>query len=157
MWPVKGSSVSRPKSTRSLIDSDGDTTPRLSSRASQPPGLSFNHFKPKVWYLSEVHLFRCWTHHGHDGSTIKFYFQKHPSHFATLSFVKTKHFFARAKLSIRKTFCKTKIWGEVIKSKEGNAGIGLAHNFYQLMHPASEKDFKRNKEVANAPGLALCY
>jgi hypothetical protein len=25
------------------------------------------------------------------------------------------------------------------------------------MHHVSEKDFKRNKEVANAPGLALCY
>jgi hypothetical protein len=25
------------------------------------------------------------------------------------------------------------------------------------MHQVGEKDFKRNKEVANAPGLALCY
>jgi hypothetical protein len=25
------------------------------------------------------------------------------------------------------------------------------------MHQASEKDLKRNKEVANAPGLALFY
>jgi hypothetical protein len=25
------------------------------------------------------------------------------------------------------------------------------------MHQASEKDFKRNKEVENASGLALCY
>jgi hypothetical protein len=25
------------------------------------------------------------------------------------------------------------------------------------MHQASEKDFKRDKEVANALGLALCY
>jgi hypothetical protein len=25
------------------------------------------------------------------------------------------------------------------------------------MHQASEKDFKNSKEVANAPGLALCY
>jgi hypothetical protein len=25
------------------------------------------------------------------------------------------------------------------------------------MHQVSEKDFKWNKEVANAPGLALCY
>jgi hypothetical protein len=47
MWPVKGSSVSRPTSERSLIDSDGDTTPRLLSRASQPPGLSFIIFNPK--------------------------------------------------------------------------------------------------------------
>jgi hypothetical protein len=72
--------------------------------------------------------------------------------------VKTKHFvFFRAGLSIRKTFCKTGTQGEVIKFKEGIAGIGLAHNSYHLMHQASEKDFKRNKEVANAPGLALCY
>jgi hypothetical protein len=45
----------------------------------------------------------------------------------------------------------------VIKSKEGNEGIGLAYNSYHLMHQVSKKDFKRNKEVANAPGLALCY
>jgi hypothetical protein len=40
---------------------------------------------------------------------------------------------------------------------EGNAGIGLAHNSYHLIHQASEKDFKSNKEVANAPGLALRF
>jgi hypothetical protein len=72
--------------------------------------------------------------------------------------VKTKHFsFSRAKLSIRKTFCKIGIQRKVIKSKEGNAGIVLAHKSYHLMHQASEKDSKRNKEVANALGLALCY
>jgi hypothetical protein len=76
----------------------------------------------------------------------------------SIIFCENKTFcFSRAKLSIRKTFCKTGILGEVIKSKEGNAGIGLAHNSYHLMHQVSEKDFKRNKEVANAPGLALCY
>jgi hypothetical protein len=32
---------------RFLIDSDGDTTPRLLSYASQPPGLSFIIFNPK--------------------------------------------------------------------------------------------------------------
>jgi hypothetical protein len=32
--------------------------------------------------------------------------------------------------------------GEVIKSKEGNAATGLAHNSYHLMHQVSEKDFK---------------
>jgi hypothetical protein len=37
MWPVKRSSIIKPTSTRSLIDSDGDTTPRLPSRASHPP------------------------------------------------------------------------------------------------------------------------
>jgi hypothetical protein len=30
-----------PTSTEFLIDSDGDTTPRFSSRASHPPNLSF--------------------------------------------------------------------------------------------------------------------
>jgi hypothetical protein len=45
----------------------------------------------------------------------------------------------------------------VSKFKEGNAGIVLAFNSYYLMHQASEKDFKRIKEAANAPGLALVY
>jgi hypothetical protein len=35
--------------------------------------------------------------------------------------------------------------------------MGLAHNSYHLMHQESEKYFKRNKEVANASGLAFCY
>jgi hypothetical protein len=46
---------------------------------------------------------------------------------------------------------------KVIKFKEGNAGIVLSINSYHLMHQASEKDFKRIKKVANAPGLALVY
>jgi hypothetical protein len=33
----------------------------------------------------------------------------------------------------------------------------LAINSYHLLHQASEKEFKRIKEVANAPGLALVY
>jgi hypothetical protein len=66
-------------------------------------------------------------------------------------------FFARARLSIIKTFYKTGIVRKVIKFKEGNAGIVLAINSYHLMHQASEKDFKRVKGVANAPGLALVY
>jgi hypothetical protein len=33
----------------------------------------------------------------------------------------------------------------------------LEINSYHLMHQASEKEFKRIKEVANAPGLALVY
>jgi hypothetical protein len=75
-----------------------------------------------------------------------FYFQKHPSHFATSSFCKNKTFcFARARLSIGKTFCETWIPRKVIKFKEGNAGIVLALNSYHLMHQASEKDFKRNQ------------
>jgi hypothetical protein len=73
-------------------------------------------------------------------------------------FCKNKTFcFARARLSIGKTFCKIGIQRKVIKFKEGNAGIVLAHNSYHLMHQASEKDFKKDKEGANAPGLALCY
>jgi hypothetical protein len=92
MWPVKRSSIIKPTSVRSLIDSDGDTTPRLPSRASHPPGLIFIIYNPKGWYLAEVHLFLCWTHHGHDGSTIKFYFWKHPIQSEASYFVKTKHF-----------------------------------------------------------------
>jgi hypothetical protein len=66
-------------------------------------------------------------------------------------------FFAKARLSIVKIFYKTGIQRKVIKFKEGNAGIVLAINSYHLMHQASEKDFKRVKEVANASGLALVY
>jgi hypothetical protein len=140
MWLVKGSSVSRPTSVRSLIDSDGDTTPRLPSRASHPPGLVFIIFNPKIWYLEEVHLFRCWTHHGHDGSTIKFYFWKHPLPSEASSFVKTKKLlFSKARLSIRKPFNKTGNQGRVNSSKEGNAAIGLALNSYHLMHHSSDK------------------
>jgi hypothetical protein len=143
MWPVKGSSVSRPTSTQSLSDSDGDTTPRLSSRASHPLGLIFIIYNPKVWYLAEVHLFKCWTHHGHDGSTIKFYFWKHPIPSEASYFVKTKTFlFSKARLSIRKLFNKTGNQGRVNSSKEGNAAIGLAPNSYHIMHHSSDKEFK---------------
>jgi hypothetical protein len=80
MWLVKRSLIIRPTSTQSLIDSDGDTTARLSSCASHPPGLVFIICNPEIWYLAEVHLCRCWTHHGHDGSTIKSFLLKtsHP-------------------------------------------------------------------------------
>jgi hypothetical protein len=91
MWPVKRFSIIKPTSVRSLIDSDGDTTPRLPSHASNPPGLVFIIFNPKIWYLAEVHPFRCWTHPSHDGSTIKFYFWKHPNPSEVILF-KTKHF-----------------------------------------------------------------
>jgi hypothetical protein len=47
MWPVKRSSIIKPTSVRSLIDSDSDTTPRLLSRASHPPGLVFIIYNPK--------------------------------------------------------------------------------------------------------------
>jgi hypothetical protein len=143
MWPVKRSSIIKPTSVRSLIDSDGDTTLRHPSRASHPPGLIFIIFNPKIWYLSEVHLVRCWNLHGHDGSTIKFYFWKHPIPSEVSSFVKTKTFlFSKARLSIRKPFNKTGNQGRVNNSKEGNATIGLTHNSYHLMHHSSDKEFK---------------
>jgi hypothetical protein len=92
-----------------------------------------------------------WIHH-------QVLFSKTSLPLCIIIFCKNKTFcFSKAKLSITKTFCKTGIQREVIIFKEGNAGIGLAHNSYHLMHQASEKDFKRNEEVANAPGLALCY
>jgi hypothetical protein len=143
MWPVKRSSIIKPTSVRSLIDSDGDTTLRLSSCASHPSGLVFIIFNPKIWYQAEVHLVRCWTQHGHDGSTIKFYFWKHPIPSEASSFVKTKTFlFSKARLSIRKPFNKTGNQGMVNSFKEGNATIGLAPNSYHLMHHSSDKEFK---------------
>jgi hypothetical protein len=143
MWPVKRPSIIKPTLTWSLIDSGGDTTPRLPSRASHPPGLVFIIFNPKIWYLTEVHIVRCWTHHGLDGSTIKFYFCKHPIPSEASSFVKTKTFlFSKARLSIRKLFNKTGNQGRVNSSKEGNASIGLAPNSYYLMHHSSDKEFK---------------
>jgi hypothetical protein len=157
MWPVKGSSISKPTSTRSLIDSDRDTTSRLSSRASHPPSLSFiistqSLVPDRGTSFSMLNpSWPWWIHH-----QVLFLKTSHP--LWSIIFCENKTFCSsRATLSVRKTFCKTETQGEVIKSKEGNAGIGLAHNSYHLMHQASEKDFKRNKEVANAPGLALCY
>jgi hypothetical protein len=44
---IKGPRSVGQQSVRSLNDSDGDTTPRLLSRASHPPGLSFIIFNPK--------------------------------------------------------------------------------------------------------------
>jgi hypothetical protein len=38
---IKGPRSAGQQSVRSLNDSDGDTTPRLLSRASHPPGFSF--------------------------------------------------------------------------------------------------------------------
>ena len=61
---IKGPRSAGQQSVRSLIDIDGDTTPRLLSRASHPPGLSFIIFNPKSGIWPKVHLFRCWTHQG---------------------------------------------------------------------------------------------
>jgi hypothetical protein len=74
MLQVKGSSIIKPTSRRSLIDLDEDTTPRLLSRASQPPGISFINFNPKFgtwkrYIFSDVEPIKAF-----DRSTIKFYF-----------------------------------------------------------------------------------
>jgi hypothetical protein len=155
MWPIKGSSVIKPTSARSLINSDGDTTLRLSSRASHLPGLSLiiSNTKFGTWpsFLMLNPSWPWWIHH-------QVLFLKTSLPLCNIIFCKNKPFcFARARLSTRKTFCKTWIQRKVIKFKEGNEGIVLAHNSYHLMHQASEKGFKRIKEVANAPGLALFY
>jgi hypothetical protein len=92
-----------------------------------------------------------WIHH-------QVLFSKTSLPLSHIIFCKNKtFFFARAILSIVKTFYKTGIQRKVIKFKEGNAGIVLSINSYHLMHQSSEKDFKRVKEVANAPGLAFVY
>jgi hypothetical protein len=70
----------------SLIDSDGDTTPRLSSRASHPPGLSFVISNPK---------FGTWQRYIFSDVEPIMAMMDPPSsftHFETSSFVKTKHF-----------------------------------------------------------------
>jgi hypothetical protein len=93
--------------------------------------------------MAEVHLVQCWTHHGHDGSTIKFYFENIPFHLKHHFWFKTKPFlFSKAKLSIRKPFNKTGNQGRINSSKEGNAAIGLTPNSYHLMHHSSDKEFK---------------
>jgi hypothetical protein len=39
---------------QSLIDTDGDTTPKLHSGASQPPGLKFTYTIPQnIWHPTE--------------------------------------------------------------------------------------------------------
>jgi hypothetical protein len=92
MWPVKGSSVSKPTSARSLIDSDGDTTPRLSSRASHPPGLSLIISDPKFGTWQRYIFSNVGPIMAMMDPPSSFVFVKHPSNFASSSFVKTKHF-----------------------------------------------------------------
>jgi hypothetical protein len=146
MWPAKGSSVSRPTSRWSLIDSDGDTTPRLSSRASHPPGLSLIVSNPKFgtwqrYIFSDVEPIMAMM-----DPPSSFIFKNIPPTLPHHLFCKNNTFcFARARLSIGKTFCKIGIQRKVIKFKEGNAGIVLALNSYYLKHQTSEKDFKRNQ------------
>ena len=45
----------------------------------------------------------------------------------------------------------------MIKFKEGNVGMVLSNNSYNLMQQSSEKDFKIARKVANAPGLAFVH
>jgi hypothetical protein len=155
MWPVKGSSVSRSTSTRSLINSDRYTTPRLPSRASQPPGLGFNHLNPKVWYLAEVHLFRCWTHQGRDGSTIiSLFFVKIPIHSEASSFVlKQNILFSKARLSIKNPFYKR-------VSRKGNQfSRKEMHQLFstQLLSPnASNKVIKILKQQGGGKCTRAC-
>jgi hypothetical protein len=115
--------------------------------------LSFKN--PNVWYLAEVHIFWCWTHHGHDESTIKFYFWKHPIHCEASSLVKNQNIcFSKAGLSIRKNLLnKTGNQGMVNSSKEGNAAICLTSNSYHLMHQSSDKEFKTVRRWQMHQGL----
>ena len=104
---LKGSSVSRPTSTRSIIDSDGDTTLRLPSRASQPPGLGFIIFNPKFgtwqrYIFSDVEPIMAMM-----DPPSSFILENIPPTWSII-FCQNKTFcFSRAGLSIRKTFCKT--------------------------------------------------
>jgi hypothetical protein len=116
------------------------------------------HLKPKSWYLAEVRLFQMlnpswpwWIHH-------QILFSKTSLPLCHIIFCKNKFFFfAKERLSISRNLWANRDSRKVIKFKEGNAGIVLSINSYHLMHQASEKDFKRIKKVANAPGLAFVY
>jgi hypothetical protein len=64
-----------------------------------------------------------------------FIFENIPIHCEASPFVLKQNIcFSKAELSIRKPFNKIGNQGMVNNSKEGNAAIGLAHNFYHLMH-----------------------
>jgi hypothetical protein len=69
MWPVKRSSIIKPTSVRSLNDSDGDTAPRLPSRASHPLDLVFIIYNPKfgTWQRYNFQMLNpsrpWWIHH----------------------------------------------------------------------------------------------
>jgi hypothetical protein len=69
MWPVKRSSISNLTLARSLNNSDGDTTPRLPSRASHATGLILP-FTTQSLVPGRRTLLRCWTHHGREGFNI---------------------------------------------------------------------------------------
>jgi hypothetical protein len=63
-----------------------------------------------------------------------FIFENIPFHLKHHLLLKTKHFFSKVRVSIKKPFNKTGNQGMVNSFKEGNAAIGLAHNSYHLMH-----------------------
>ncbi len=144
MWPVKGSSVSRPTSTRSLSDSDGDTTPKLSSRARS----QLYYLNPKVWYLTEVFLLvqvtaRSRLHHLNPkfgtcqryifsdvepimammDSPSSLFFENFPSHMKHHLSLKQNILFSKARLSIRKLLSKTGIKEDNQIPRNGNASI----------------------------------
>jgi hypothetical protein len=107
MWPVKGSSVSRTTSTWSLSDSDGDTTPRLPSRASHPLGLIFIIYNPKFgtcqrYIFSDVEPIMSMM-----DSPSSLLFENFPSHMKHHSCLKQNILFSKARLSIRKLLNKT--------------------------------------------------
>jgi hypothetical protein len=143
MWPVKRSSIIKPTSRRSLIDSNRDTTPRLSSRASHPPGLSFiiltqSLVPDRGTSFPMLNPSRpWWIHH-----QVVFLKTSHPTW--SIIFCQNKTLcYSRARLSIRKTFHKIGDQGKVINlPRKEMHQLFSTHNSYYLMHQASEKDFK---------------
>jgi hypothetical protein len=108
-WSARGKAYT---STRSLIDSDGDTTLRLPSRASHPPGLVFIIYNPKFgtwqrYIFSDVEPIMAMM-----DSPSSLFFEKFPSHISITFCLKAKKLFSKAHLSIRKRFSKigNKVW-----------------------------------------------
>jgi hypothetical protein len=103
MWPVKRSSIRKPTSTWSLIDSDRDTTPRLPSRASHLSGLVFIIYKSQSLVPERGTSFPMlnpswtwWIHH-----QVLFLKTSH-SIWSIIFCLKQKLLFSKARLSIRK-------------------------------------------------------
>jgi hypothetical protein len=133
MWPCKRSSIIKPTSTRPLIDSDGDTTPRLPSRASHPPGLVFIIYNPKFGTCQRYIFSDVEPIMGMMDSPSSLFFENFPSHIKHHLCLKQNILFSKARLRIRKLLSKIGI-------KNGNQFQGrkcsncLAHNSYHLMH-----------------------
>jgi hypothetical protein len=99
----------KPTSTWSLIDSDGDTTPRLPSHASHPPGLVFIIYHPKFgtwqrYIFSDVEPIIAMM-----DSPSSHFFENFPSHLKHHLCLKQIILFSKARLSIRKLLSKTGI------------------------------------------------